>query len=531
MSDSSIIVIDDDKNNSQQISEILRQEGYTVYSTTTKAESVAQVKKEPPGLIFVKSMLMDASGYEIIRDIRSTHPDIPFIMLTEIDKRYDDRYRTIYRIVDTVRIPVEREDLLEKTRTHIIDTSETLNETAPYDFDKHDVVVEKEPQPPQQPQYEQEQEEPPQFQGDAPLHHGDKGGMFELEEVAYQHDQDAEGFEQDTEIHDSMPGDDTASIEENPRLANVRQKRDRFDFEEEIKRQNKPYGEDITTIEPDEEEFLRSLKEKNARRKKVIVGIAATVFFIIVGVVYMFGVKGGHSKDKRPVLEQKANQTTIPPVVQATPEATPVVVAPPPTVNPTPEAVRQITPAPPRPQHITPEYIEPEEVKPATKDITAKAQKQPQHKQKLVKKPPRTVIEPVVKTAKAKEKTAVAKAPKEHKEVKTTKNIKPAKDAQKDGNLPKKEMKKTPEEAASPSQEAYTIQLGSFADPANAQRMRDSLKKEGYNAFVKEFPAQSGQDLPMHKVFVGRYNSKADALTTVNKLRRTKKMDLILRKM
>ncbi|KJU85074.1 protein containing Sporulation/cell division region, bacteria [Candidatus Magnetobacterium bavaricum] len=506
MSNSSIIVIDDDKNNSQQISEILRQEGYTVYSATTKAESVAQVRKDPPGLVFVKSMLMDASGYEIIRDIRSTHPDIPFIMLTEIDKRYDDRYKTIYKIVNTVRIPVDREDLLEKTRTNIIDANDLLNETAPYDADRNDVVPEKKPQP-QPPKYVQEQEEEEvQSQGYDSMQHEDKGRMFELEEVAYQNEQGPEDFEHDTEVFDSVPADYAHEDEDNLSLNTLRQKRDRFDFEDEIKRQNKQYTEDITTVEYDEEEFIRSLKEKNAKRKKVIAGIAGLVFLVLVAGVYMFVVRDGSAKNKKPIIAQN----TKPPVARPTP--LPVVVATPPAVKPTPAVVSHVTPEPTKPQRIMPEYVAPEEVKPPANVIAANGQEKPG--EKPAQKPPETVQHPVGKTPKSKEKAVVTKEPKAQVKVaKGPRQLKP---------------KQVPEE---PVEEAYTIQLGSFADPANAHRLKESLKKDGYSAFVKEFPAQPGQDIAMHKVFVGRYKTKADAMKTVKKLRDTKNMGLILKKM
>ncbi|WP_040334571.1 SPOR domain-containing protein [Candidatus Magnetobacterium casense] len=506
MSDSSIIVIDDDKNNSQQISEILRQEGYTVYSTTTKAESVAQVKKNPPGLIFVKSMLMDASGYEIIRDIRSTHPDIPFIMLTEIDKRYDDRYRTIYKIVDTVRIPVEREDLLEKTRIHIVDANDMLNETAPYDPDIDDVATEKASRP--LPQYEQEQEEEEVHpREDDSSGHREKAGLFELEEVSYQNDrdtQDAEGFGQDTQAFAAESAEDTPDFEENPRLAALRQKRERFDFEEEINRQNKDYAEDITTLEHDEEEFIRSLKEKNAKKKRLIAGIVAAVFVVIVGVVYMFAVKDGQpAKGKKPLIAQKATPQPIVPVVKPTPQQLPVVVATPAPVAATPEPLNRVTPEPPKQQRITPEYVEPEEVKVPPKE-QVQQQRQAQKSPKAVPDKP-----------KPKDKAVVTKESKPHKAAKPV----------------KEDRQKAPEEPVDTAQEAYTIQLGSFADPSNAKRLKESLKKEGYSAYVREFPPQSGQDVAMHKVFVGRYKNKADALKTVNKLKGTKNVDLILKKM
>ncbi|MBF0609437.1 MAG: SPOR domain-containing protein [Magnetococcales bacterium] len=514
MSDSSIIVIDDDKNNSQQISEILRQEGYTVYSTTTKAESVVQVKKNPPGLIFVKSMLMDASGYEIIRDIRSTHPDIPFIMLTEIDKRYDDRYRTIYKIVDTVRIPVEREDLLEKTRTHIIDANDMLNETAPYDPDIDGVVTEKASRP--LPQYGQEQEEEEvQPREDDSFGHREKAGLFELEEVSYQNDrdaQDAEGFGQDTQTFAAESAEDTPEFEENPRLAALRQKRERFDFEEEINRQNKDYAEDITTLEHDEEEFIRSLKEKNAKRKRLIAGITTAVFVVLLGVVYMFVVKDGPAKDKKPLIAQKATPHPIVPVAKPTPQQSPVVVVTPAPVVATPEPLNRVTPEPPNQQHITPEYVEPQEAKTP-----------PVQQQRHTQKPPKAVPEHKDKPQnkpqdkpKPKDKTVVAKEPKPHKAAKPVKEPRQV---------------QAPEQPVDTAQEAYTIQLGSFTDPSNAQRLKESLKKEGYSVYVKEFPPQPGQDVAMHKVFVGRYKSKADALKTVNKLRGTKNLDLILKKM
>ncbi|MBF0520741.1 MAG: response regulator, partial [Nitrospirae bacterium] len=121
MESKNILVIDDDKTNVQQISEMLRMEGFTVYTASSKAEAVELALKTLPALVFVKSMLMDASGYEIIRDIRSEEPvkDTRFIVLTEIDKTYDDRYRSIYKIVDSVKLPVDRHELIAKASKYV----------------------------------------------------------------------------------------------------------------------------------------------------------------------------------------------------------------------------------------------------------------------------------------------------------------------------------------------------------------------------------------------------------------------------
>ncbi|KJU87527.1 Sporulation/cell division region, bacteria domain protein [Candidatus Magnetobacterium bavaricum] len=262
------------------------------------------------------------------------------------------------------------------------------------------------------------------------------------------------------------------------------------------------------------EEFIRSLKEKNATRKKVIAGIVGLVFLVIVAGVYMFVVKGGSARDKQPIIAQKAKppivKPTPAPVVNFTPA--PVVRPTPVAVKPTPEVVSNATPEPIKPQRIAPEYVAPEEVTP---HATAKGQQK--QKEKTTRKSPETVAPPVGKTHKSKEKTVVAKEAKAQVKVaKETRQLKP---------------EKVPQEAVEPVQGAYTIQLGSFADPANAQRLKETLKKDGYSAFVKEFPAQPGQDITMHKVFVGSYKSKADAIKTVKKLRDTKNMELILKKM
>ncbi|MBF0555820.1 MAG: response regulator, partial [Nitrospirae bacterium] len=121
MDGDNILVIDDDTNNMRQISEILRNEGYTVYSATTKLEALEAALEVHPSLVLVKSMLIDSSGYEVIRDLRSEESlkGLPFIMLSEIEKKYDDRYRTIYKIVDTIKLPVEKDDLIQKVSEHI----------------------------------------------------------------------------------------------------------------------------------------------------------------------------------------------------------------------------------------------------------------------------------------------------------------------------------------------------------------------------------------------------------------------------
>ncbi|MBF0516078.1 MAG: SPOR domain-containing protein [Nitrospirae bacterium] len=520
MDGDNILVIDDDRNNTEQISEILRAEGYTVYSAKTKVEALETALQIHPVVVLVKSMLIDASGYEVIRDLRNEESlkHLPFIMLSEIEKKYDDRYRTIYKIVDTVKLPVEKNDLLQKIRTHI------------------EWSVPDEEQPEQGEDYALEDEK----------HEDIKFGLTEKTDdpsgVSTHGSPDA--FRSDADPTVGFSYENTIKINDHESPNQTGNKYSDTDFSDH---EDDSMGEDTTAIDSDEDDILKAINESRAKRKKLFVITAIAALAIVLGAGYLLFFND--TKPEPNLIAQKTTQTPVKKIVtpmpQPTPqkstvaalptpvatavkpvaatpkpEATPVTVAstlptpsstPTHTPTPTPSATPAYTPTP-TPVH-TPEpqvkKSEPAESKPA---LTQQETKQP-----VAKPVEKTVVQPDEKPVAtvAKNTSPAEPAPK----VKAARN----KNLRNQVKTPIAKRRATTQESG-----LYVIQLGSFRDVANAKRLTDSLRKDGYAASILTVTDPKGNS--SHKVLAGKYKNKADAMATMKKLKDTKKMDVILRK-
>ena len=69
----------------------------------------------------------------------------------------------------------------------------------------------------------------------------------------------------------------------------------------------------------------------------------------------------------------------------------------------------------------------------------------------------------------------------------------------------------------SPNRDYYSVQVGSFKNRANAEKMSHRLSRSGYDSYL-ETPGASGYDL--YRVKVGKYRLKEEAEKTARKLKR-----------
>ena len=79
----------------------------------------------------------------------------------------------------------------------------------------------------------------------------------------------------------------------------------------------------------------------------------------------------------------------------------------------------------------------------------------------------------------------------------------------------KAEMKTAPAPAAESATGMWAVQLGSFSDQANAERLAANLRKEGYAAFLSQLNTSSGS---LHRVRVGPQKDRQSAESVASKL-------------
>jgi DNA-binding response OmpR family regulator len=84
----SILVVEDETSIASFVAMYLKNAGYTVRTSATGGDALAQVTTEPPDLVVLDLMLPDIDGVEICRRIRQ-RSDLPVLMLTARDEDVD----------------------------------------------------------------------------------------------------------------------------------------------------------------------------------------------------------------------------------------------------------------------------------------------------------------------------------------------------------------------------------------------------------------------------------------------------------
>jgi len=83
-----ILVVEDETSIASFVAMYLKNAGYTVRTSPTGSDALAQVAAEPPDLVVLDLMLPDIDGVEICRRIRQ-RSDLPVLMLTARDEDVD----------------------------------------------------------------------------------------------------------------------------------------------------------------------------------------------------------------------------------------------------------------------------------------------------------------------------------------------------------------------------------------------------------------------------------------------------------
>jgi two-component system response regulator CssR len=83
-----IYLVEDEENLNDVLTSYLKKEGWTVHSFLT-GETAQKSISSPPDLWVLDIMLPDLDGYQLIREIKATSPDIPVIFISARDADID----------------------------------------------------------------------------------------------------------------------------------------------------------------------------------------------------------------------------------------------------------------------------------------------------------------------------------------------------------------------------------------------------------------------------------------------------------
>ena len=81
---SDILIVDDEKDIRELISEILIDEGYSTRSSSNSAECLNQVSNAPPDLLILDIWLKDSSmdGIDILKKVKNDYPQVPVVIIS-----------------------------------------------------------------------------------------------------------------------------------------------------------------------------------------------------------------------------------------------------------------------------------------------------------------------------------------------------------------------------------------------------------------------------------------------------------------
>ena len=82
MSHEEILVVDDERNIRASLEGILKDEGYRVRTVATGEDLLKQMTLAPPDLVILDVWLPGMDGLQALEELKTTHPDLPVIMIS-----------------------------------------------------------------------------------------------------------------------------------------------------------------------------------------------------------------------------------------------------------------------------------------------------------------------------------------------------------------------------------------------------------------------------------------------------------------
>ncbi|MGH2364988.1 MAG: response regulator transcription factor [Chloroflexota bacterium] len=114
---SRILIVDDDEDLVELMSELLKDAGHQVEGLTEGQQAYAHVKATHPDLVLLDLMMPEVGGLDELKLLRDDADlrDLPVILVTADQQFVDDQAnRVTYGITDCVAKPFALTDLLER---------------------------------------------------------------------------------------------------------------------------------------------------------------------------------------------------------------------------------------------------------------------------------------------------------------------------------------------------------------------------------------------------------------------------------
>ncbi|MFO0757892.1 MAG: response regulator [Byssovorax sp.] len=77
-----VLIVDDDATTRELVARHLRRVGFTIFEAPSGREALARARISRPGLVVLDLVMPDMSGFDVLRELRRLHADLPVVVLT-----------------------------------------------------------------------------------------------------------------------------------------------------------------------------------------------------------------------------------------------------------------------------------------------------------------------------------------------------------------------------------------------------------------------------------------------------------------
>ncbi len=111
-----VLIVDDEPNVVRVLDYVLAEQGYEIISADNGAKALKKAQTERPDMMILDVVLPDMSGFEVCRELRARHIDVPILMLTGRTS-VDDRVQGLDTGADDyVAKPFDFDEFLARVR-------------------------------------------------------------------------------------------------------------------------------------------------------------------------------------------------------------------------------------------------------------------------------------------------------------------------------------------------------------------------------------------------------------------------------
>lgn len=124
-----ILITDDEEKIRSLIIKYAKHEGFETDEASNGMEAVEKCDKNQYDLVIMDIMMPELDGFSAVKEIKKTHPDMPFIMLSALGEEYDKVHGFDLGIDDYVVKPFSTKELMMRVHAILKRTASTISES------------------------------------------------------------------------------------------------------------------------------------------------------------------------------------------------------------------------------------------------------------------------------------------------------------------------------------------------------------------------------------------------------------------